>query len=133
MYIRCLWDEQKLAGRASRLDVDVSLRRVRQRVTVSDPHFKTALPHPVEQGLRAPKEIRLSFNEKIEARVSKVDVITSNGAKVDTEPVRADTKRSTDLVVNLPALQPGRYRVQWRAISVDTHAIQGNFEFEIKL
>ena len=51
VYIRRLWDEKKLAGRAPRRDVDVSLRRLCQWVLVSDPYFKATFPHSIEQGL----------------------------------------------------------------------------------
>ena len=80
----------------------------------------------------APREIRLSFNEGIEARFSSVTVTGSDGKKVQTgRPSGAAQKRS-DLIVSLPALQPGRYQVQWQATSTDSHRIQGSFAFEIR-
>jgi copper resistance protein C len=78
---------------------------------------------------QAPREIRLSFNEKIEARFSSVTLSRSDGKKVQTSRPSGD---SSDLVVSLPALQPGRYQVRWQATSADSHRIQGSFEFEIR-
>jgi methionine-rich copper-binding protein CopC len=31
----------------------------------------------------------------------------------------------------LPALAPGRYRVVWRALSIDTHVTHGSFAFDV--
>jgi len=33
--------------------------------------------------------------------------------------------------VSLPKLDPGRYKVTWRALSVDTHVTEGDFTFEV--
>ena len=78
---------------------------------------------------QAPREIRLSFNEKIEARFSSVTLTRSDGKKVQTSRPSGD---GSDLVVSLPALQPGRYQVRWQATSADSHRIQGSFDFEIR-
>ena len=31
---------------------------------------------------------------------------------------------------SLPDLKPGKYRVTWRAVSLDTHVTTGDFKFE---
>jgi methionine-rich copper-binding protein CopC len=35
------------------------------------------------------------------------------------------------LGVSLPPLAPGRYRVAWRAVSVDTHVTAGDYAFDV--
>jgi methionine-rich copper-binding protein CopC len=35
------------------------------------------------------------------------------------------------LQVSLPQLAPGRYRVMWRVLSVDTHVTEGDFTFDV--
>lgn len=77
---------------------------------------------------QAPTEIRLSFNEAIEARFSTVTVTRGDGKKV---PTGRGSSNARDLVVSLPSLQPGRYQVRWQATSADSHRIQGSFGFEI--
>jgi methionine-rich copper-binding protein CopC len=81
---------------------------------------------------QAPGEIRLSFNEGVEARFSSVTVTRSDGKKVSTGRPAGDAQKRSDLVVPLPALQPGRYQVRWQATSADSHRIQGSFAFEIR-
>ena len=81
---------------------------------------------------QAPREIRLSFNEGIEARFSSVTVTRTDGKKVQTGRASGDPQKRGDLVVSLPALQPGKYQVRWQVTSADSHRIQGSFGFEIR-
>jgi methionine-rich copper-binding protein CopC len=41
----------------------------------------------------------------------------------------ADRKQ---LVVPVRPLPPGRYKVDWKVLSVDTHRTEGSFAFEVK-
>lgn len=81
---------------------------------------------------RAPKEIRLSFNENIEPRFSSITLNRDDGGKVETASVTADPRKRTDLVLPLSELQPGKYQVQWQVTSTDTHRINGSFAFEFR-
>jgi methionine-rich copper-binding protein CopC len=78
-----------------------------------------------------PREIRLSFNEQIESRFSRVIVRRRGGNTVEVGPVSGSQKR-TDLIVPVPPLQPGKYQVHWETTSSDSHRMQGDFEFEIR-
>jgi methionine-rich copper-binding protein CopC len=76
----------------------------------------------------APKEVSLWFTESLEPAFSSVEVTNSDGERVDqggTE-VSGSTMR-----IGLKALPPGSYRVHWRAISSDTHKVEGNFTFKV--
>jgi methionine-rich copper-binding protein CopC len=81
---------------------------------------------------QAPAEVRLTFNETIEPRFSQIDVATSKGGKVATGPLAVDPQDRKQILVSLPPLDPGRYKVKWRVLSVDSHKVQGEFTFEIK-
>ncbi len=41
-------------------------------------------------------------------------------------------ERAAHLVIKAPKLKPGKYRVQWNALSDSTHVTSGVFGFEIK-
>ena len=47
---------------------------------------------------------------------------------VDDETAR---ETAAALVLPLPRLAPGRYRVRWHVVSVDTHRTEGSFEFSV--
>ena len=79
-----------------------------------------------------PREIRLSFNESVEARFSAVTLVRNDGKVVVSGRPSSDGQKRSDIVVALPALQPGKYQVRWQTTSADSHRIQGSFGFEIK-
>src|SRR3954462_10621442 len=80
----------------------------------------------------APREVRLTFSEGIESTFSRIELAKADGQPISTTPVMVDPRDNTQLVLPLPPLVPGRYRVKWRVISVDTHPTEGDYPFEIK-
>lgn len=79
-----------------------------------------------------PKHIQLWFNEKIEGAYASLTVKDSNQKLVtenNPETVADDPK---SIILNLPQIEPGRYTVSYRVMSVDGHVIQSSFEFSVK-
>ena len=76
----------------------------------------------------APHELTLSFTQNLEAAFSTVEVFDANGSRVDQgkASINGNTMR-----VALKPLPAGTYRVQWHALSVDTHTTQGSFTFHV--
>ena len=79
----------------------------------------------------SPKELRLWFTQRLEPAFSKVRVFDRNGKQVDKGDPEVDGKDATLLRVSLPKLAPGRYRVKWRVLAVDTHVSEGAFTFDV--
>ena len=77
----------------------------------------------------SPREVTLSFTENIEPALSTIEVIDTSGQRVDDGTPRISGKI---MRVMLRPLPPGSYRVQWRVLSVDTHATEGSFSFEVR-
>lgn len=80
----------------------------------------------------APREVRLTFSEGIEPAFSRIELAAANGQPVGTGPATVDPRDNTQLVLALPPLASGRYRVKWRVVSVDTHPTEGDYTFEIR-
>ena len=76
----------------------------------------------------APREVVLTFSEKLEPAFSRISVTDAGGAQVSDGKAQAD---GNTMRVGLKALAPGSYRVKWRAVSADTHATQGSFVFRV--
>jgi copper resistance protein C len=76
----------------------------------------------------APRELSLSFTQKLEPAFSSVEVSDGNGARVDLgrPSVSASVMR-----VRLKQLSAGTYRVRWHVLSVDTHTTEGSFSFQV--
>jgi methionine-rich copper-binding protein CopC len=79
----------------------------------------------------APTHVKIWFTEKLEPALSKIQVFDSSGLEVDKRDVKIDQSNAALLTVSLPKLKPGKYKVVWRVVSVDTHVTTGNFTFEL--
>jgi methionine-rich copper-binding protein CopC len=81
---------------------------------------------------RAPNRVTLWFTQELEPAFSKVKVLDANGNEVDAKDGAVDANDRTEMHVSVPALAPGKYRVEWRVLSVDTHVTNGDFAFEVR-
>jgi methionine-rich copper-binding protein CopC len=77
---------------------------------------------------KAPRELSLSFTQELEPAFSTVEVHDANGARVDQGKARIS---GNAMRVGLKPLAPGTYKVQWHALSVDTHTTEGSFSFQV--
>lgn len=81
----------------------------------------------------SPKEIRLSFNETLEAKFSGAEIQNQSGQKVDTGRVSTDPKDSKQMVIPLSSpLAAGTYTVMWHAVAADSHRVKGSYSFTVK-
>src|SRR5882672_12936080 len=71
----------------------------------------------------APSEVTLRFSEKLEPKFSSVVVRDSAGKQVDKGDASVDKTDHMVIRVLLPPLEPGVYKVEWKAVSADTHKI----------
>lgn len=80
----------------------------------------------------SPKQIRLWFNEEIEADYASLSVLDSDGnALTDRKPlVHPDDPKS--IFLELPDLSSGQYTVKFRVLSVDGHVVDSDFKFTVK-
>jgi copper resistance protein C len=101
----------------------------------------TVLPHAAlvksvparrAQIFKAPAQIQLWFNEKLEARFSSLTVTDSSGKRVDQGNVAVGTDDPKRLSVGLNPLPPGQYKVRFRVLSVDGHIVEHEFPFTIR-
>ena len=77
----------------------------------------------------SPHRIALTFSEQLEPVFSGVAVTDSAGRSVEAGAV---VIRGKAIVIALRPLTPGKYRVVWHAVSVDTHRTEGAYIFAVK-
>ena len=78
----------------------------------------------------SPHEVRLRFNNRIEKRLSRLRLVNEKGEGRD---LTVATDGAADwLTAPVPAVAPGRYRVEWQVLSTDGHVVSGRFGFTIK-
>jgi len=79
----------------------------------------------------SPSDVKVWFTQELEPAFSNLRVVDQNGAQVDNQDKAIDPRDRTLLKVTLPTLPPGKYKVFWRVLSVDTHTTDGTFTFEV--
>ena len=75
-----------------------------------------------------PNEVTLWFTQKLENAFCTITVTNSAGERVDTGKTRVS---GNQMSVSLQPGGSGTYRVKWRILSVDTHATDGDFTFQV--
>lgn len=78
-----------------------------------------------------PQQVKLWFTQELEPSFSTAQVLDAGGKRVDQGDARVDESDPTLVTVSVPALAPGRYKVTWRVLSVDTHATEGDYNFDV--
>lgn len=81
---------------------------------------------------KSPDQVKIWFTQQPEHAFSTIRVLNSDGKQVDKNDTRTDPDDARVLVVSLPKLPPGKYKVVWKVLSVDTHRTEGSFKFTIK-
>jgi methionine-rich copper-binding protein CopC len=89
-----------------------------------------AAPAVGSAAVTPPKEVVLSFTEKLEPKFSSIEVRDAKGAAMQTGKAALGSS-PTELRVALKPLPPGTYKVIWRVLSVDTHRTNGSFTFRV--
>ena len=79
----------------------------------------------------APAQIKLWFTQRLEPAFSTMQVLDRSGKRVDKGDPQVDRADAELLLVSVPQLTPGTYRVTWRVLSVDTHVTEGDFTFDV--
>ncbi len=77
-------------------------------------------------------ELQLFFTQDLEPAFSGVTIATGDGQPIATGAPSIDPQNRAEMVLKLPALAPGHYKVSWHAVSVDTHRTEGTFSFDIQ-
>lgn len=76
----------------------------------------------------APRRVALHFTEALEPAFSGVAITDAAGHEMSAGTAAIG---GAEMDVALKPLAPGRYRVTWHAVSVDTHRTDGKYSFTV--
>ena len=74
-----------------------------------------------------PAAIELQFNETVQ--LTALRLYRADGAEIALP--RRPIQESRREIIDLPALEPGGFRAEWRIISADGHAVGGAIDFQV--
>lgn len=81
---------------------------------------------------KAPSEIVLRFNVRIEKALVTVDLTSGDRTSIPLPAIRGTEKQPEDrLIIQLPPLGPGIYFLRYKILSADGHATLGRLRFSI--
>lgn len=81
---------------------------------------------------KAPNQVRLWFNEKIEGDYASLVVLDAKKQPItELKPTLAPDDQKS-IILPLPDLTPGKYSVKFRVLSVDGHVVESSFDFTVK-
>ncbi len=80
----------------------------------------------------APKQIRITFNEAVIPQFSGIEIKDKAGRTITIGKPAVDPADKKRLIVPVKeALPSGEYRVDWHAVSDDTHRVKGTYSFSV--
>ena len=88
-----------------------------------------ANPAPQANLSASPGSVTLEFSEKVDMRADGIKVLDQQGSSIETGRPTHPSGQSKVVRASLPKLGKGLYTVAWRAVSDDSHPIQGAFTF----
>ena len=109
-----------------------------------------AMAHPklvsstpaADSTVAATAKLELHFSETLMPKLTGADISSSMmamGGKMESHVMKMEGKSALDpkdkktLIVTLSAPLPaGTYKVDWHAVSTDTHRLTGNYSFTVK-
>jgi methionine-rich copper-binding protein CopC len=96
------------------------------------PELRSAEPAAGAAAATSPKQIRITFSEAVIPQFSGAEVKDQAGKTIATGKAAVDPANRKQLVVpvNEP-LPPGDYKVEWYAVSDDTHRVKGSYSFSV--
>jgi copper resistance protein C len=95
------------------------------RLVKSDPSARAVLD-------KAPKELKLWFNEGVEPAFAKIWIVPAQGAQISLTS-RGDSSDRKLLIVTLPDNLPaGPVNIGYHVLSVDGHVVEDKLTFTVK-
>ncbi|MDF3834159.1 copper homeostasis periplasmic binding protein CopC [Cupriavidus basilensis] len=103
-------------------------------------HPKLESSSPADKAeVSSPQKIELKFSENLVTQFSGANLVMTGmpgmanhaSMKVAAKVSGSDDPK-TMVITPAQTLAPGSYRVDWRAVSSDTHPINGNIAFTVK-
>lgn len=95
--------------------------------------LENADPAPRASVSAAPKAITLTFSESVDMRDDGIRLFDDSMEQLDIGAVHHPGGKAKVVAASLPDLPRGLYTVAWRAVSADSHPVQGAYTFGVQV
>lgn len=80
----------------------------------------------------APREVRLTFTEAVEASVARLRLLGPGGAEVPLSPIRRPADSAQVVVAEIVGpVEAGVHRIEWQVVGRDGHPVRGTITFVV--
>jgi len=79
----------------------------------------------------SPAVVKLWFTRHLKPGLSTFQVFNAGEQEVDERDAKIDSNDPSLIMVSVPKLTAGTYKVTWKAVCLDGHMTHGNFTFEV--
>ena len=101
-------------------------------VGVAEAHPRLISSNPAPNAHAAsPGQLRLGFSETLIAKFSRIALMDGKGHMVKLGATALSPDHKQMIVPVSGRLAPGNYKVAWKAVSTDTHRVQGAYGFSV--
>lgn len=101
-------------------------------IAYAHPQLQSAEPPNGGTTAASPKQIKIIFNENVVPQFSGIELKDQMGKTIATGKAATDPANKKILVVPvMEQLVPGDYKVEWHAVSDDTHRVKGSYSFSV--
>lgn len=92
---------------------------------------------PTGKKVEPPEKVELWFNELLDGQFNSIEIFpatqtnSTHHLNLAIGKPEVDPKDKTHLTITVKPLEPGKYFVDWRVLSLDGHSAPGRFQFEV--
>src|SRR6267378_7998263 len=100
-------------------------------IAYAHPQLQSAEP-AAGTATSSPRQIKITFNENVIPQFSGVQLKDQTGKVIATGKASTDPANKKQLLVPVQEqLPPGDCKVEWHAVSDDTHRVKGSYSFSV--
>jgi|SRR5262245_5418533 len=92
--------------------------------------LKSSSPPPGGSIPRSDTQVKLTFNVRVDAARSKLQLVMPDASVVDLPQVQPPSPDT--LVSKLTGLEPGAYTIRWQVLAPDGHISRGEIPFTVR-
>jgi len=92
--------------------------------------LKSSSPANGESVTRSDVEVKLTFNVRVDAARSKLQLVKPDASVVAMALIKWPSPDT--LVSNLTSLKPGSYAIRWQVLAPDGHISRGEIPFTVR-